>query len=312
MLESHIGGTFMSMDERLEQVVTEAQRHAPQTEGRRLALIQVVDEILRSRKVGRPPIGQPLTGVCREIYDRAKQQLLSEIEQELGNYNSTGTPVRVWVNTLRDRVFKTILDDVLLRNLAIEAQQHPPNTELRQHTLRELVEAIRLSGKLSRPHQTKFSRQFYDLLYEEAVNKTLTYICRKIETYDPERGDKKFMNWVNFRLDRVILESFREFRDPNITNLPSLSELDELVQPEETPSLLERVRETLEEDPKNVFQQTHIRNRPDANFKVIALARFSGKSWEEISANFEIPLPTVSRFFQRSCEKFRSYFEDIS
>jgi DNA-directed RNA polymerase specialized sigma24 family protein len=72
--------------------------------------------------------------------------------------------------------------------------------------------------------------------------------------------------------------------------------------------LFERVRECLEEDVGNIFKQAHIRNRPDANFSAIALARFSGKSWEDISAEFGIPLPTLSRFFQRSCEKFRSQF----
>jgi hypothetical protein len=80
------------------------------------------------------------------------------------------------------------------------------------------------------------------------------------------------------------------------------------VQPEEPDSLFERVREDIEEDAKNIFKQAHIRNRPDANFQAIALARFARKSWEEISAEFEIPIPTLSRFFQRSCEKFRPYF----
>jgi hypothetical protein len=85
------------------------------------------------------------------------------------------------------------------------------------------VEAIRLSGKLSHPHRTRFSPQFYDLLYEEAVNKTLMYVCRKIDKYDPERGqDKKFMTWVNFRLDRVIIETSREFKDPKLVDLPSM------------------------------------------------------------------------------------------
>ncbi|MBD2047765.1 hypothetical protein H6F78_19605 [Coleofasciculus sp. FACHB-64] len=39
-------GTFKTMDERLEKLVTEAQRHAPQSEERQLALTQLVDEIL--------------------------------------------------------------------------------------------------------------------------------------------------------------------------------------------------------------------------------------------------------------------------
>lgn len=299
-------GTFMTMDERLEQIVTEAKRYAPQTEGRELALTQLVDEILRSRKICRPPLGQPLFGIYKEIYEQIRQQLLYDIGQELDKYNPRRISVRTWANTLRHQAFRTVLDDVQLRNLAIEAQRHPPHFELRQYALGELVEAIRLSGKLGHPHRTRFSPQFYNLIYEEAVNKALTYVCRKIDKYKPERG--QLMTWVNFRLDRVIIESCREFKDPNVKELPSLKDLEEIVQPEEPSSLFERVREEIEEDAKNIFKQAHIRNRSDANFQAIALARFSSRSWEEISAEFGIPVPTLSRFFQRCCEKFRSDF----
>lgn len=297
------------MDERLEQLITKVQQHTPQTEGGQMALTQLVTEILRSRKIGRPPSGQPLSGVYQEIYEQAQQQLIHKVGEELSNYNPTRTPVRAWVNTLRNLAFRTVLDDVQLKKLALEAQRHPPHSDLRQHALGELVEAIRLSGKLSRPHRTRFSPQFYDLLYEEAVNKTLIYICRKIDKYDPERGqDKKFMTWVNFRLDRVILETSREFKDPKIVDLPSMSDLEERLPSDESPSLFEQLRESIEEDAKNLFKKTHIRNRCDANFQAIALARFSGQSWEEISTQFRIPLPTLSSFFQRSCEKFRAHF----
>ena len=299
----------MTMDEQLEQLVTEAKRHTPQTEGWQLALTQLVKEILRSRKIGRPPIGQPLSGVYQEIYEQAQQQLLHKVGEELSNYNPTRTPVRTWVNTLRNHAFRIVLDDGQLKKLALEAQRHPPHTELRQHALGELVEAIRLSGKLSHPHRTRFSPQFYDLLYEEAVNKTLMYVCRKIDKYDPERGqDKKFMTWVNFRLDRVIIETSREFKDPKLVDLPSLSDLEERLPSDESPSLFDKLRESIEEDAKNLFRKTHIRNRSDANFQAIAIARFSGQSWEEISTQFRIPIPTLSSFFQRSCEKFRSHF----
>ncbi len=301
-------GPFKTMDERLERLVKQAQRETPQTEGRQLALTQLVDEILRSRKSCRQFGTQPLFGVYREIYEQVRQQLLRDLDGALDNYNSTRIPVRMWVNTLRNQGFRTILDDTQLKKLGIEAQRHPPYTELRQYALGELVEAIRLSGKLGHPHRARFSPQFYNLLYDEAVNKTLSYVCRKIDTYDPERGEQKFMNWVNFRLDRVVIESSREFREPKIMSLPSLAELEEMVQPEEPASLFERVRESLEADVEDIFKQMHIRNRPDANFSAIALARFSGKSWECISEDFGIPLPTLSRFFQRSCEKFRSKF----
>lgn len=81
-----------------------------------------------------------------------------------------------------------------------------------------------------------------------------------------------------------------------------------IVQQEEPPSLFERICEAIEEDAENLFKQAHIRNRPDANFQAIALARFSGKTWEEISAKLKISVSTLSVFFLRCCQKFRSHF----
>lgn len=303
------GDTFISIDARLEQLVIHAQCHAPQSQERQLALTQLVDEILRSRKVARPFVGQPLFGVYKKIYEQVRQELLHNIDKEFDNYDPTLFPVRAWSNNLRYQALKKILDDNQLKNLAIEAQRYPPNTELRQYALGELVEAIRLSGRLAHPHQKKFSSpQFYELVYDEAVNKTLAYVCRKIDTYDPERGDKKFMNWVNFRLDRVIIELFFEFNDPNVKKLPSISDLERIVQQEKPLSLFDIVRERIEEDAENIFKKAYIKNRPDANFQAIALARFSGKTWEEISAELKISVSSLSVFYLRCCEKFRSQF----
>ena len=63
----------MTMDEQLEQLVTEAKQYTPQTEGWQLALTKLVNKILRARKIARPPISQPLSGVYREIYDQLQQ-----------------------------------------------------------------------------------------------------------------------------------------------------------------------------------------------------------------------------------------------
>lgn len=301
-------GNFTAKDERLKQLVQEAQRYPPHSEERLLVLTKLVDEIMRSRKIARPFIGQPLFGIYKQIYEKLQQKLLHDIDEKIDNYNPKFTPLREWLYDLRHQVFRKILDDRQLKNLARETQLYPPNTELRHYALRELVEAIRISGKLAHPHRKRFSPQFYELIYEESVNKTLSYICRKIDTYDPERGSKKFMNWVNFRLDRFVIESCHEFREPKLSELPSLSDLEMIAQPEEPPSLFERVREIIEEDAENIFKQAHIKNRPDANFQAIALARFSGKTWEEISGEFEISISTLSVFYQRCCNKFRSLF----
>lgn len=298
------------MSERLEQLLVEARQHEAHTQQSQFMLTQLVEEILRSRTICRPLLGQPLSPVQREIYDQVKVQLLSDINQQLHSYNPTQISVRNWVNELRLHAFKTILDDSKLKQLAVEIQQHPGQTNLRRHLLGELAEAILLSGRLCRPHREKFLPQIYELLYEEAVVKTLAYVCQNIDQYDAKRGqNQKFMNWVNFRLDRLVIESRREFSEPMVQNLPTLAHLENLPQPR-SDFLIEQTKEYIENDPDRIFQQAYIRDRPDANFRAIALARFSGKSWEQISLMFGIKVPTLSCFFQKCCSKFRSNFQD--
>ncbi len=86
--------------------------------------------------------------------------------------------------------------------------------------------------------------------------------------------------------------------------LPSLNDLERIQQPRRSPYLSEMIRECIEEDPDNIFRQAQIINRPEANFREIALARFSGKSWEDISSELGILVPTLSSFFQRCCRNF--------
>ncbi|HBB33491.1 MAG TPA: hypothetical protein DDZ80_11270 [Cyanobacteria bacterium UBA8803] len=297
------------MSERLEQLLVEARQHEAHTQKGQFVLIQLVEEILRSRTICRPLLGQPLSPVQTEIYGQVKAHLLSELSQKIDSYNLTQIPVRTWVSELRQQAFKKILDDQILKQLAREIQHLSP-TQFRRHLLGELVEAILLSGRLSRPHREKFSSQFYKLIYEEAVVKTLAYVCKNINQYDPNRGqNQKFMNWVNFRLDRLVIESRREFSEPMAQNLHSLAQLENLPQPS-SDFLLEQTKEYMENDPAHIFQQHHIRDRPDANFRAIALARFSGKSWEEISQDLGIKIPTLSCFFQKACSKFRGNFQE--
>ena len=298
------------MDEQLEQLVLEAQGHACQTPERELALEELVKQILRSRKIARPPIGEALSGVYQEIYEQVKQQILPQIQEELDNYNPKHISMREWANTLRHQACKKALEDgQLLKNLALEAQRHAPGSKLRQHALTQLIEAIKLSGRLCHPKRPGLSPKFYNLLYDEVVNRTLIYVCRKIDNYDPERGEKKFMNWVNFRLEKVFIECDREFRNRDIDVLPWPDDPFDIAATESPMSLFEMVRECLEEDAGKVFEREFIGYRKDANFRAIALKRFEGKSWKEIAQELDVKIPTLSSFFQRSCEKFRSHLK---
>lgn len=271
---------------------------------------ELVDMMMRSRKVGRPPRGQPLTGIYKEICDRIRQQL-TQLLQDCFEKDLLD-PDPTWGYQLRTQATQAALTDPLLKGLALEAQSQPHPSGLRQHALLQLVEAIRACGRLARPHRAKFTPSFYTLLYEEAVNRTLVYVCQKIDTYDPSRGQaQKFMNWVNFRLDRMVIECRRQFSDRNTQELPNLNDLERLSQPDPQSTLASDVRDYIAADPDDLFKSIHIRKRPDANFQTIALARFSDQSWDEISHQLGIKIPTLSSFFQRCCDKFSDQFKTL-
>jgi hypothetical protein len=72
--------------------------------------------------------------------------------------------------------------------------------------LRELPNAIRLSGKLSRPSHVSADT------YEDAITRTWFWICQNIKAYNPNKG--KFMSWVNYRLDMILRTIQQEVKDP--------------------------------------------------------------------------------------------------
>jgi DNA-directed RNA polymerase specialized sigma24 family protein len=200
-----------------------------------------------------------------------------------------------------DKVQNNELDEQL-KQLAISAQQHPPLTQGRQLALRKLVNGIVQSGRLCRPQRGQFSGSYEDI-YDEAVQELLLYICQNIEKYDPERGS--VMAWVNVLLERRFFKEAipKILGKPNLQKM-TLSDLDNLAPPEETESLTEILKECIELDPDNLFKKEHLQNYPAANFQALLQRRFSGKSWKEISAEFDINIKTISSFYYRCVNKF--------
>lgn len=274
---------------------------------------QIAVMILRSRPICRRFNGEPLNGVYQEIYLQAKEQLLAHLRQHLirsdlsvnGQQLLNRQPLNpVSLYAIQTEIFQGILNDSTLKKMGISAQNFLVNSELRTYALTELIKAIQLSRKLRRPHNNKFSANLYHLLYQEALTETFTYICLKIDSYDPNRGQGKFMNWVNFNLDKFILKCYERYNKYGKYELSPVQELEKFGQPVNSPDLSKLLRQYLRQDPDKIFQTAHIKSRPDANFSQIALAKFSGKSWTEISQQLDIPVPTLSSFYNRWCRRF--------
>ncbi len=158
------------MDEQIKQLVLQVQQYPRKTEERQNALSELVAQMLHSRQICRPPRGQPLSSIYLDIFQAVQQQLQYDVDQNIDSYNPRRTPVRGWANGLRDSAFQKVLDNNTLTRLALEAQQHKPKTQQWQYASRELLNAIRLSGKLSR------QRQFSADVYEDAVTRTLLWV----------------------------------------------------------------------------------------------------------------------------------------
>lgn len=307
--------------EKTVELFAEARKHDSGTGERQQVLEQLAKQVLSSRPLFRTYKGQPLSGIGQVIYDKVKQQLLSSFEQQSDHFNNKHFTVREWVKSQLEKVCQQILkDDNLLKQLALDAKKTPsgqpgePFPEERQVALQRLTDAIRLSGQLARPHSGKFVPSYYELLYQEAVNETLLYVCEKIDDYDPQRGGKKFMVWVNYRLDKIILDVHggvswlnkiawkdknaekrdkerAEEQEPNkettVQSKPkarSHSELKRLAKEQEEIGFSDKSLEAdyyilfkkcLEEDPRGLFKKKHIEDHPEATFQAIALARLS-------------------------------------
>ncbi|HEY9631773.1 MAG TPA: sigma-70 family RNA polymerase sigma factor [Coleofasciculaceae cyanobacterium] len=208
--------------------------------------------------------------------------------------------------------------DQRLKQLAIEAQRHPPKSKQRQQALAKLVSAIQQSGKLTRPYKGYF-RGFYEEIYAEAQQKLFCHICERLDDYDPQ---KEVLQWANFLLKRrFFIEASRSvmptvYEGVNQKQIRKFS-IDDLdrnnpaeVNPQLTPSLSQEVIQCLEDDPEDIFKTAYVANNPAANFQFISIKIVSGYAWKEISAELGIKVPTLSSFYQRCLTKFAPKFKE--
>ncbi|NEO63572.1 MAG: sigma-70 family RNA polymerase sigma factor [Moorea sp. SIO4G2] len=213
--------------------------------------------------------------------------------------------------------------DERLQQLALEAQKHSPKSRDRRLALTRLIQMIQASGKLS--------RRRYDTpqeVYDEALQETWWYLCRKIDTYQP-RGP--VINWINSVLKWRLIDAKKRHTkgvkecslnapinssDGGKVNQSGMTYLDTVAQPEDTPLPSQLIRQCIEEDSDGLFASKHVRGHPKANFRTIALLYLDRKSWKETAVAVGLEpkqWSTVQSFYWRCCkyfaEKFKEYLQ---
>ena len=200
-----------------------------------------------------------------------------------------------------------------LRQLAIAAQKAPKGSRARQRDLTRLVSTLISSHRLCRPRRGQF-QGFYEDIYAEALQRLFAFVCDRIDDYSTHKGE--VLQWVNFLLSRrFFIEASRDYlpvvykgMDARSVKRLTLEHLDQSnpseLNPQITPSLSQEVKACLEEDPEGLFASASVTDYPGANFQHIAIKRLEGYSWQDLSTEFEIPIPTLSSFYRRCLARF--------
>jgi DNA-directed RNA polymerase specialized sigma24 family protein len=183
----------------------------------------------------------------------------------------------------------------------VAAQQSPPGSVQRNHYLNRIIREI--SPHLWRTNTPE---------YADAMQQTWLYFAKNIcQTYDSERGC--IVTWLNAYLWHRYQDEFRRQITKRYHEIPidhAVTEgtqgwvVRDLAAPEYgSLALLDRVSAWVKSDPDSCLSRIHVRHRPDVNAQALVLLRLPPKvlSWQVIARRFNLPLPTVSSFYQRKC-----------
>lgn len=199
------------------------------------------------------------------------------------------------------------------------AQNHPRKSLERRQALTRLILLVQNSGRLWQGGTS--TREDY----EEALQKTWLWICTKIEDYDPTRVNRAtgqrttVMAWINstlkFRLLDLQLERQKSMQRQAVTT-PSLEQtspqdwMAQIPAPPTPDPLFSLIEEWLQTNAKPLTR-IYVTDRPDINCHVIIRHRLPPETdWKRLSQNYQIPISTLSNFYQRKClPQLRAFLE---
>lgn len=195
-----------------------------------------------------------------------------------------------------------------LRQLVKEACKHRPGSAERQKNLTKIIRlAANKLWKENKPY------------YQDALQQTWVYFCQNIcegntgEPYDPTRGS--VITWLNVYLKRRLQDFYIDHQKQQARTVTvrlqrsgsgdvgdTINPVDNLEANPDVPSMLEDIRTWVETDPTGDLRRIHIDGRPEVNAKVLLLRRLPPEaSWKTLSVEFNLPVSTLSSFYQRKC-----------
>ncbi|MEM7556875.1 MAG: sigma-70 family RNA polymerase sigma factor [Cyanobacteria bacterium P01_A01_bin.84] len=203
---------------------------------------------------------------------------------------------------------QTNLNEVV-NQLVDKARGYAPGSPQRQRLLTQIIRLV--SGKLWRENSP---------YYQDALQQTWLYFCRNIceattaqAPYDPSQGS--VVTWLNSYLKRRLQDGYNNRNREAATKVSTtryqsasgefgntVDPVDNLAANPDVPPILEQVKSWAETDPTEELKSTHIKGHPKVNCQTLILKRLPPEeSWKDLSVEFDIPVSSLSSFYQRQC-----------
>lgn len=186
------------------------------------------------------------------------------------------------------------------------ACSHPVGSVERQKNLTKIIRLVnRKLWKENAPY------------YQDALQQTWIYFCQNLceaktgQAYDSTRST--VITWLNFYLKRRLQDFYIDNQKKQARRLTKkiptgnssqeiLDPIDNLPANPDIPPLLEEVLKWLKTDLDGELRRTHISNHPEINCQVLIERRLPPEtSWKDLEKEFNLPISTLSSFYQRQC-----------
>ncbi|MEB3295869.1 MAG: hypothetical protein VKJ24_22175 [Synechococcales bacterium] len=199
-----------------------------------------------------------------------------------------------------------------LAELVTVALAHPIGSLERQRTLTQLIAHMQQSGKIWQGSGARSED------YAEALQQTWLFLCRNLERYDSSKAS--LMTWFNNHLKYRLLDQSRQTQQTQQETLQArrtktgewCDPLDALPAQATMPLLLEEIEQWLTQDSKSL-RLIHLRDRSEVHCQMLIRCRLPPETpWEQLSQRWNVPISTLSNFYQREClPRLRAFVDSL-
>lgn len=187
-----------------------------------------------------------------------------------------------------------------IEQLIAEAVQYQPGSPRRQYLLSRAI-------RLITPHLWKECSSYYD----DALQQVWLYFLQNIDNYDSSRST--VVTWLNYYLRRRLQDLRKDEALQRARYIDTFVDvLDTIPAPEGNLDWAMEREVWAWVDSSEELRKTHLKGHPFVNCQFLIKKRLPPvSSWQEISKELGIPIPTLASFYQRQCwPRLRKFGED--